>query len=389
MDVRYASHKQEETIMKMRAAVLDRMQQPLPYAESRPVSVETIELGDPGPGEVRVRITAAGLCHSDLSIINGDRPRAMPMVLGHEAAGVVEECGPGVIDLVRGDAVALVFVPSCGHCLPCQEGRPALCEPGAAANGAGTLVGGHRVLSRPDGQVLNHQVGVSCFAEYAVVNRGSLVKVVPDLAPEVAAIFGCAVLTGVGAALNSAAIRLGQTVAVVGLGGVGLSALLGALAAGAREVVAIDVLPEKLELAMALGATRAFRADDPDIVAQLRAAIPGGVEVAIEAASVVSALELAWKLTRRGGTTVTCSLPNPAHHLPMPVVQMTAEERTLKGSYLGSAVPSRDIPRYISLYRAGRLPVDRLITHRLSLDEINAGFDRLAVGAAVRQVILF
>ena len=263
--------------MKMLAAVLDGMQMPPPYAQSKPLSVETVEIGEPGPGEVLVRITAAGLCHSDLSIINGDRPRPMPMVLGHEAAGVVESCGSGVGDLARGDSVALVFVPSCGHCLPCQEGRPALCEPGAAANGAGTLVGGHRVLSRRDGQVLNHQVGVSCFAEYAVVNRGSLVKVAPDLVPEVAAVFGCAVLTGVGAAINSAAIRLGQTVAVVGLGGVGLSALLGALAAGAREVVAFDVLPEKLDLALSLGATRGFRADDPDVVAQLRAAIPGGV----------------------------------------------------------------------------------------------------------------
>ncbi|NJD25832.1 MAG: zinc-binding dehydrogenase [Betaproteobacteria bacterium] len=375
--------------MKMRAAVLDRMQMPVPYAQTRPVSVETVELGDPGPGEVLVRITAAGLCHSDLSIINGDRPRPMPMVLGHEAAGVVEACGPGVADLARGDAVALVFVPSCGHCLPCQEGRPALCEPGAAANGAGTLVGGHRLLARPDGQVLNHQVGVSCFAEYAVVNRGSLVKVAPDLPPDVAAVFGCAVLTGVGAALNSAAVRLGQTVAIVGLGGVGLSALLGAMAAGAREVVAVDVLPAKLDLAMSLGATRALRADDPDTVAQLRAMIPGGVDVAIEAASSVAALDLAWKLTRRGGTTVTCSLPNPAHRLEVPVVQMTAEERTLKGSYLGSAVPVRDIPRFVDLYRAGRLPVDRLITHRLSLDQINEGFDRLASGEAVRQVIVF
>lgn len=375
--------------MRIRAAVLDRMGGAMPYAQTRPVSVETIELGDPGPGEVRVRMTAAGLCHSDLSIINGDRPRPMPMVLGHEAAGVVDACGAGVSDLACGDSVALVFVPSCGHCAPCQEGRPALCEPGAAANGAGTLVGGRRLLSRSDGQVLNHQVGVSCFAEYAVVNRGSLVKVRPDLPPEIAAIFGCAVLTGVGAALNSAQVRLGQAVAVVGLGGVGLAAVLGALAAGAREVVAIDVLPEKLELALALGATRVLRADDPEIVAQLKAAIPGGVDVAIEAASAVPALELAWQLTRRGGTTVTCSLPNPAHRLQLPVVQMTAEERTLKGSYLGSAVPTRDIPRYIDLYLAGRLPVDRLITHRLSLDDINAGFDRLAAGEAVRQVIVF
>ena len=190
--------------MKIRAAILDEMGRPGPYAQSRPVAIETIELDSPGPGEVLVRITAAGLCHSDLSIINGDRPRVMPMVLGHEAAGIVEECGPGVTDLRRGDSVALVFVPSCGHCVPCMEGRPALCEPGAAANGAGTLLGGGRRLHRADGSALNHQVGVSCFAEYAVVSRGTLVKVDPDLPADVAAVFGCAVLTGVGAAINSA-----------------------------------------------------------------------------------------------------------------------------------------------------------------------------------------
>lgn len=375
--------------MQTRAAILDRMEQPRPYGRSRPVAIETVSLQPPGPGEVLVRITAAGLCHSDLSIINGDRPRPMPMALGHEGAGVVEECGPGIVDLVPGDTVALVFVPSCGHCLPCLEGRPALCEPGAAANTAGTLVGGHRRLSRGDGSLLNHQVGVSCFAEHAVLNRGSLVKVPADLPADVAAVFGCAVLTGVGAAINSAQVRLGQTVAVVGLGGVGLAALLGARAAGARQLIAIDRLPAKLDLALSLGADRAFRADDPDLVAQVKAATSGGVDVAIEAASAVAALESAYRITRRGGTTVTCSLPNPAQAFSLPAVHLVAEERTLKGSYLGSAVPARDIPRYIELFRAGRLPVDRLISHRLRLEEINEGFDRLAEGEAVRQVILF
>jgi alcohol dehydrogenase len=378
-----------ENLMQIRAAVLSQMEQPRPYTQTRPISIETVNLSGPGANEVLVRITGAGLCHSDLSIVNGDRPRPMPMALGHEAAGIVEETGPGVVDLVRGDSVALVFVPSCGHCLPCLEGRPALCEPGAAANAAGTMVGGHRHLSRVDGTALNHQVGVSCFAEYAVVNRGSLVKVIPDLPPDVAAIFGCAVLTGVGAAINSAQIRLGQTVAVVGLGGVGLSAVLGALAAGAREVIAVDTLPAKLETALALGATSAFRADDPDVVAQIKAATRGGVDIAIEAASSVQALDAAYKVTRRGGTTVTCSLPPPSHTFNVPAVNLVAEERTLKGSYLGSAVPARDIPHYISLFKAGRLPVDKLITHRLKLDQINEGFDRLAAGEAVRQVILF
>jgi len=375
--------------MKIRAAILDRMQTPRPYTQTCPVSVETVELDGPRPGEVLVKIAAAGLCHSDLSIVNGDRPRPMPMALGHEAAGIVEEIGAGIDDLQRGDHVALIFVPSCGHCLPCMEGRPALCEPGAAANGAGTLVGGHRRLHRADNSVINHQVGVSCFAEYAVVRRGTLVKIDPELPLDIAALFGCAVLTGVGAAINSAQLKLGSTLAVVGLGGVGLSALLGGVAAGARQIVAIDTLPGKLELAQQLGATQVFRADDPDLVAQVKAATNGGVEVAIEAASSVQALDQAYKITRRGGITVTCSLPPPAHTFNLPAVNLVAEERTLKGCYLGSSVPVRDIPQYIALHRAGRLPVEKLVTHRLGLDEINLGFERLADGSAVRQVILF
>lgn len=260
-----------------------------------------------------MKIAAAGLCHSDLSIINGDRPRPMPMALGHEAAGIAEEIGPGITDLSRGDHVALVFVPSCGHCAPCMEGRPALCEPGAAANGAGTLVGDHRRLHRADGSLLNHQIGVSCFAEYAVVARGTLVKIDPELPLDIAALFGCAVLTGVGAVINSARLKLGGSVGIVGLGGVGLSALLGGHAAGARQIIAIDALEAKLDLARALGATHTFRADDPDLVARVKAITGGGVEAAIEAASSVAALESAYKITRRGGTTVTCGLPNPAH----------------------------------------------------------------------------
>lgn len=375
--------------MKIRAAVLNQMGLPGPYGDTRPVAIESVELDDPGPGEVLVKITAAGLCHSDLSIVNGDRPRPMPMVLGHEAAGIVEALGPGVTDLARGDAVALAFVPSCGHCLPCLEGRPALCEPGAAANTAGTLVGGQLRLHRPGGGPLHHQVGVSCFAEYAVVARGSLVKIDPEVPADIAAVFGCAVLTGVGAVVNCARVPLGSTVAVVGLGGVGLAALLGAAACGARRIVAIDRLPEKLALARELGATDCFDARDPEVVQQVKAAVPGGVEFAFEMASAVEALELAYRITRRGGTTVTASLPHPDHRFALPAVNLVAEERTLKGSYLGSAVPARDIPRYIALYRAGRLPVERLVTRRMALEDINDGFQQLAEGRAVRQVIVF
>jgi alcohol dehydrogenase len=375
--------------MQIRAAVLSRMGKSPPYARSRPLAIERVELAPPGPGEVLLRIAAAGLCHSDLSVINGERPRPLPMALGHEAAAIVEEPGPGVTDLARGDHVICVFVPSCGHCGPCAEGRPALCEPGAAANGAGHLLSGERRLRRADGKPLHHHLGVSAFAEYATVARRSLVKVDdPDLPPEQAALFGCAVLTGVGAVVNTARVPAGASVAVIGLGGVGLCALLGAVAAGARELVAIDLDPDRLDLARSLGADLAFDARDPDCAAQVRDATGGGVECAFELAGAVPALELAWAITRRGGTTVTGGLPPPDARLPVPPVQLVAEERTLKGSYIGSAVPSRDIPRYIRLFRRGRLPVDRLLTGTLELEELNAGFDRLREGRAIRQILL-
>jgi alcohol dehydrogenase len=374
--------------MKIKAAVLNAMGMQPPYAESKPLSVESVELDAPGHGEVLVKIAAAGLCHSDLSVINGDRPRPMPMVLGHEAAGVVEELGPGVEDLKKGDHVVLIFVPSCGHCLPCAEGRPALCEPGAAANTAGTLLSGARRLHR-NGSPLQHHLGCSAFAEYATVSRNSLIKIDPELPLDEAALFGCAVLTGVGAVLNTARVTPGSTVAVVGLGGVGLSSVLGAVLAGARQVVAVDLFADKLELAKKLGATDVFNASNPDCVEQVRAATNGGVEFAFELAGSVKAMELAYKITRRGGTTVTAGLPPAAHTIPIPQVNLVAEERTVKGSYIGTCVPMRDLPRYVSLYRQGRLPVDRLMTGRLKLTEINAAFDRLREGKAVRQVIVF
>jgi alcohol dehydrogenase len=372
--------------MRIRAAVLEAMGLPRPYAESRPLRVEDVELAPPGPGEVLVRIAAAGLCHSDLSVIDGSRPRPLPMVLGHEAAGVVEEVGAEVGDIARGDHVVLVFVPACGHCLPCMEGRPALCEPGAAANGAGTLLSGARRLAR-GGEAVNHHVGVSAFATHATVSRRSVVRIDRDLPLEKAALFGCAVLTGAGAVINTGGVRPGQTVAIVGLGGVGLCALLAAIAAGAREIVAIDLLPEKLAFARDLGATSVVDAAGERVVEAIRDLTRGGVDLALEFAGSVKALELAWAITRRGGTTITAGLPHPSSRLPVPIVQLVAEERRLLGSYIGTAVPGRDVPRLIELYRRGRLPVDRLVSGSLPLDAINAGFDRLADGLAIRQIV--
>ncbi|VTU30571.1 Putative alcohol dehydrogenase D [Variovorax sp. SRS16] len=374
--------------MKIQAAVLDKMGVAAPYAQSRPLAIRTVELDPPGPDEVLIKIAAAGLCHSDLSVINGDRPRPMPMALGHEAAGVVEEVGPGVRDLQRGDHVVVVFVPSCGHCAPCAEGRPALCEPGAAANGAGTLLSGERRLSH-DGVPLNHHLGCSVFAEYATVSRRSVVKIDPTVPLDEAALFGCAVLTGVGAVVNTAQVRVGASVAVIGLGGVGLAALIGAQAAGARHIIAVDLSDAKLEQARALGATHTVNAGDPAAKEQIREISAGGVEYAFEFAGSIRALDLAYAVTRRGGTTVTAGLPPAGASFGLPAVSLVAEERTLKGSYIGTCVPSRDIPRYIALYQQGRLPVDKLLTGRLRLDEINHGFDLLHEGKAIRQVVIF
>ena len=373
--------------MKIRAAVLEEMQRPRPYAQSRPLVVGEVDLDPPGEGELLLKIHAAGLCHSDLSTINGDRPRQMPMVLGHEAAAEVMEVGKGIADIKTGDHVVLVFMPSCGHCMPCAEGRPALCEPGAKANGAGTLLSGGMRLTRK-GQTVYHHIGVSAYAQYAVVSRRSVIKVDKSLAYEEAALFGCAVVTGAGAVINTAKVPAGSSAAVVGLGGVGLMAVMGAKVSGCRQIVAVDMLASKLALARECGATHLVDASKFDAVEAVRDLTGGGVDFGFEMAGSAKALELAYKITRRGGTTVTASLPHPTHTAAIPVTNLVAEERTLKGSYVGSAVPERDIPRFIALYQQGLLPVDKLMSERIGLDDINAGFDRLADGASVRQILL-
>ncbi len=373
-------------MLKTKAAVLRELGRPGPYAQSRPLVIEEVDLAPPGPGEVLVRVRAAGLCHSDLSVIDGNRPRPLPMVLGHEMAGVVEETGTGVTDLQRGDHVVASFVPSCGVCGPCVAGRPALCEPGLASNTAGTLLSGERRLCQ-HGSPLHHHLGVSGFAEWATVSRRSLVRVDPTLPFAEAALFGCAVITGVGAVVNTAAMPKLSTLAVIGLGGVGLAALLAGRMLEATAVIAIDLNESKLAKARELGATLAINAADTDCVERVREASGGGVAYAFEMAGSARALELAYRVTRRGGTTVSAGLPHPQQQVAFSHVSLVAEERTLKGSYLGSCVPERDIPQYIDWYRAGRLPVDQLLSERITLADINGAFDRLAAGASVRQVI--
>jgi Zn-dependent alcohol dehydrogenase len=376
--------------MRIRGAVLSATSVTHPYADSPALEIRELELDEPADGEVLVRIVAAGLCHSDLSVIDGSRVRPLPMLLGHEASGVVERIGPGVADVVAGDHVVLSYVPSCGRCVPCQSGRPALCEPAMVSNGAGTLPGGGRRLTLADGGgPINHHLGVSAFADHAVVSQASLVRIDPAADLATAAVLGCAVLTGVGAVINTAAPRPGSSAVVFGLGGVGLSAVMGARLAGCHPIVAVDIVPAKLELALELGATHAVRGDDPDLVATIRELTGGGGETVIEAVGRVATLELAYAATRRGGTTVAAGLPAPDQRMSITPLSLVAEERTLKGSYMGSGVPRRDVPRLLALARDGRLPVERLISSTLPLDDINAGFDRLADGSAVRQLLIF
>ncbi|MFN3823939.1 MAG: zinc-dependent alcohol dehydrogenase family protein [Pseudorhodobacter sp.] len=375
--------------MKTRAAVLRHSPVVPPFAETKPLTIEEVTLDPPGPEEVLVRIRAAGLCHSDLSVINGNRPRPVPMVLGHEAAGEVVEVGSAIRDLAPGDRVVMTFQPSCGQCLPCAEGRAALCVPGAVANGKGVLMSGD-IRLHDHAEDIHHHCGVSGFAEYAVISRHSMVKVdAPDVPFTHLALFGCAVQTGVGAVMNTCRVQPGQSVAIIGLGGVGLAALLGAIAAGATEIVAVDLAEDKLAIARDLGATRTYNARDADVVDRIRADTGGGVDHAVELAGAVPAFELAYAITKRGGQTVTAGLASPTSAFRIPAVNLVADERTVKGSYMGSCVPLRDIPRFINLFRAGKLPVDRLLTGTLTLDQINEGFDRLDRGEAIRQVITF
>lgn len=375
--------------MKTQAAVLYEMEKSAPYAESQPLVVDEIELEGPGPGEVLVEVIGAGLCHSDLSVIDGSRPRVMPMVMGHEAAGMVREVGPGVHDLQPDDHVIFSFVPMCGRCLYCATARPALCENGNRANADGSLLDGSRHFHDPQGQELHHHLGVSAFSHYTVAAQESLIKIDPTVPLEKAALFGCAVITGMGAVINTAQVEPGMSVTVFGLGGVGLSAVMGARVAGAYPIVAVDVLDTKLELANKVGATHTVNASDGDPVEGVKDFTGGGAHYVFEGVGNEQVLIQAYQATRRGGTTVTIGLPHPSRMFSVPAVGIVGEERTIKGSYMGSSVPRRDIPRFLALYQAGLLPVDLLLTRTIALDQINEAFDALARGEAVRQVVVF
>ncbi|RYF60832.1 MAG: alcohol dehydrogenase [Comamonadaceae bacterium] len=366
--------------MKIRGAVLEHSALPRPYAQSRPLVIDELDLDPPGPGELLVRIEAAGVCHSDLSVIDGNRLRPVPMLLGHEAAGRIERLGPAVDDLAVGQRVVMTFLPRCGSCTACGTDGRLPCSAGSAANNAATLLGGGIRLQR-GGRAVHHHLGVSGFATHAVVDRRSVVPLDDDVPPDVAAVLGCAVLTGGGAVINAGRPRPGDAVMIVGLGGVGMAALLTAIAVGCGEVIGVDALPDKLDHARAAGAA----AYTPHQVAELGITAP----VVVEAAGNARAFETAVAATGPGGTTVTVGLPGPEIRAAMSPLALVSGARTITGSYLGSAVPERDIPLYAQMWREGILPVEQLITSRIRLSDINSAMDQLADGKAVRQIIIF
>lgn len=370
----------------MKAAVLWECGRPRPFAETRPMTIEEVELDGPGPGEILIEVAGAGLCHSDLSVIDGTRPRGVPIIPGHEGAGIVRALGAGVTGLAEGDHVVTAFVSSCGECRYCARGRVNLCDTHGRTRAAGTLITGGRRL-KLNGEYIPVFSGLSLYAQYIVAARSSAVKIDKDVPLDHASLFGCAVLTGVGAVLNTAEVKPGGVMAVVGLGGVGMNALMGAVVAGAERIVAVDTNPTKLELARELGATDTFLAGNADTVAAIRDATDGGVDWAVETAGVGEAMELAYAITARGGTTVSAGLPSGSRLVSYPHAAMVSDERTIKGSYMGSCIPARDIPAYIALYKRGKLPVQKLISGTIPLEEINAGFDRLAAGSVLRQVM--
>lgn len=369
--------------MKITGAVLDSTTTDRPYAQSKPLSIREVELDAPGPDEVLVKMLAAGLCHSDLSVVDGNRPRPVPMLLGHEGCGVIEAVGESVGGLEVGQRVVTVFLPRCGECDHCLTDGKLPCIPGTKYNNKGVLFGDQQRLHEADASGdIYHHLGASVFATHAVLHHSSVVPIEDDVPPSIAAVLGCAVLTGGGAVLNAGELKKGDDVVVVGLGGVGVAALITALSLELGDVYGVDANPEKLELAKRLGAKDAFT---PQEVEERGLKAP----IVIECAGHPKAFETAFKTTGVGGTTVTVGLPSPAAISEITPLTLTAEARTVKGSYLGSAVPRRDIPKYAQLWREGKLPVDELITDTIRLEDINEALDKLADGQAVRQIISF
>ena len=366
--------------MKIRAAVLERT--------GGPMTVTELDLAAPGAGEVLVRLHASGVCHSDQNAIDGTSETRCPAVLGHEGAGVVEAVGPGVKRVAVGDHVALSWAPSCGECAECLRELPQLCSTAWPAMGTGGLLDGTTRLSR-DGEPVYHYSFISSFAEACVLPERSCVPIPRDVPFAVAGLVGCAVTTGVGAVWRTAGVRPGDRVAVIGCGGVGLSAVLAAAAAGAGSILAVDVNPQKLVDAEGFGATGGvlWAGSPEETAAAVVDASGGGVDYAIEATGRTDAMLTAFLSTRPRGAAVLIGIPREDAILPLPALSIPRMERRVLGSLYGSSRPERDFVVILDLYRRGVLPLDRLISHRLGLDELDQAFELMRSGEALRVVL--
>lgn len=367
----------------MKAAVL--------HAPGEPLRLEDVRLAGPGPGEVLVRVQAAGICHSDLHYMTGDLSCRLPVILGHEGTGIVEDVGPEVRGIQPGDAVVLMWRPRCGQCEFCLDGRPALCAAVKVPVATGGLLDGTSRLSLGDGRVVHHFLGVSCFAPYCVVARESVVKIRPGIAPRIAALAGCAVVTGVGAALNVMGTGggPGAGVLIIGAGGVGLSVLLGATLTGASPIVVADVSQARLDLASSLGATHTVNMTEADLPAAVRDVLTDGVQWAFEAVGKPETLLAGVRSLRPTGTLVAIGLSAAGQAVPLPINELVQKDLKVTGSLYGSANTVRQIPLILDLYQAGRLPLDRLLGTEYRLDDINAAFERLPTESVGRGLIVF
>lgn len=375
--------------MITKAAVLYQSGIKPPFPHGGPLSIEELELDEPGPGEVLIKVVSAGICHSDLLVVEGIRRLPLPIVLGHECAGIVEGLGEGVSEVKKGDHVVCSFVPSCGRCVYCVTGRPSLCLVGREANRRGTLINGATKF-RKDGIVYHHHLGVSAFSQYTVVSENSLVPIRKEIPLEKAALFGCAVITGVGAVVNTAKVEPGSDVAVFGIGGVGLSIVQGAVIAGASRIIAVDLLDYKLELAGKMGATDLVNASKVDPVSEVRRLTGGaGADYVFEAVGSTKVMVQAYLATKRGGKTIFVGITSPEDKMEIPSSILVDEERILMGSYMGSSIPKRDVPRLVDLYLTGKLKLDEMVSRWISLEQINEGLSALARGEVARQIIKF
>jgi S-(hydroxymethyl)glutathione dehydrogenase/alcohol dehydrogenase len=355
-----------------------------------PLEIRDVEVEAPRAGEIRVRMGASGVCHSDLSIQNGTLMSPTPIVLGHEGAGIVEEVGDGVTSVAPGDHIVISWVPQCGTCFFCQRGQAELCETSAMALAAGGLLDGSTRFTS-NGAPLFQMAASGTFSEQTIIPAIGAVKIPKDLDLKVAALIGCGVLTGVGAALNTARIRKGDTVAVIGCGGVGLNVIQGAKIAGAEHIIGIDMLENKLQLAKEFGATTTVNAGQADAVSQVMDMTgQRGADVAFEVIGLGPTIEQTVTMTRRGGQAILVGVPRMEVMLSLPAFfGVVLAEKTIKGCWYGSSDVQRDVPRLIEYYKKGELKLDELISRTITLDQVNDAFDALKAGEVARSVIQY